>query len=128
MKHYGIKKNNVYVDFGYIDTNGVFQGNCFTPKGININASLKNGIIPTELIEIPADVIKTQEAAISAKITKANLISNAYALLNKTDYKIIKLAEANLKGETMPYTIEERKALFDERAAARKVINEQEGI
>lgn len=126
MKHYGIIKDNEYLDFGYVDNNGRFQGNCFTPNGININESLDKGVFPVELILIPDEIIVAREVEANTKVVKATLAENAHKFLDDTDHELFKILEAQLAGEVSPYTPEAKTAFLAERKNARKTINDNE--
>lgn len=50
-------------------------------------------------------------------------IADLEAQLSESDYKVVKYAEAQITGDTLPYSAEEMSALHAEREALRKEIN-----
>ncbi len=59
----------------------------------------------------------------SEEVKAMQRIAELEEALRSTDYKVIKIAEAQAVGEALPYTAEEIKALRNEREAARAEIN-----
>ncbi len=70
-----------------------------------------------------ADTTKASERQPSEETQARWRIAELEEALRSTDYKVIKIAEAQAVGEALPYTAEEIKALRNEREAARAEIN-----